>query len=220
MNRREFIKIAGAGIFLLQLGTTLGKAPHKRRIFLTIDDSPKEETTRDVLRLLDSFGVKATFFCIGWRLNKFRDIALETLESGHTLGNHSYTHVGFSKLSFERRVREILYTDRLLRRLNLELGVTHRRIWRFPYGDYGEDVRIFRVLRRLKYKVIGWNVDTQDWRYYSKSSRLSVREILRRSESDGRDIVILLHDIPITAHKILPHLIEYYMERGYSFERL
>jgi peptidoglycan/xylan/chitin deacetylase (PgdA/CDA1 family) len=220
MRRREFLRLLGAGSLMLSSVHSFGSTARRKRIFITIDDSPKEETTRDILKLLESFGIQATFFCIGWRLNKFRDIALEVLGAGHTLGNHSYSHTGFSNLSFDRRVREITYTDRLLRGLNSELKTTHRRIWRFPYGDYGKDIRIFRVLRRLRYKVIGWNIDTQDWRYYSKSSRLSVKEILRRSRSKERDIVILLHDIPITAHRILPYLIEYYMEKGYSFEKL
>ncbi len=219
MERRDFLKLVSLSALGIPLSVGFAKSSG-RRVFLTIDDSPKERTTYEMMKVLENFGIKATFFCIGWRLVKFKGIAKDLLKEGHTLGNHSYTHLSFSSLEFPRRVKEISYTDRVLRRINLECGRPHKRIWRFPYGDTGGDPRIFGFLKREKYKVIGWNVDSQDWRYYSNHHPLPLKEIMRRSIAHGRDVVILLHDIPITAKKVIPYIVSYYLDMGYRFERL
>ena len=43
------------------------KDKDKKVIYLTFDDGPTEEITHWILKTLDEFGVKATFFCIGNR---------------------------------------------------------------------------------------------------------------------------------------------------------
>ncbi len=221
MERRDFLKLTAFGGISILTNTGIGFTGHRdKRIYLTIDDSPKEETTEEILKVLDTFGVKATFFCIGWRLNKFRSISYKILEAGHSLGNHSYTHRKFSTLNPERRIREILYTDRVLKSLSSRCEIPYRKVWRFPYGDTANDGKVFKFLKRKGYRVIGWDVDSQDWRYYSHRSPLSTRDIIRRSLRNESSITLLLHDIPITAKRVLPYLIGYYLDMGYTFERL
>ena len=70
------------------------------KIFLTFDDGPMNATPA-LIDLLDSMGVKATFYINGWHLDGIGDenedhalAALQqTLNSGHVIGNHSYDHM-------------------------------------------------------------------------------------------------------------------------------
>jgi peptidoglycan/xylan/chitin deacetylase (PgdA/CDA1 family) len=62
-----------------------------RRVWLTIDDGPSDDTLA-ILDLLDRHGMRATFFVIGERAARRPELIREIVRRGHTLGNHSQTH--------------------------------------------------------------------------------------------------------------------------------
>ncbi len=78
-------------------------------VALTIDDGPDPLVTPQVLDLLDRFGCKATFFCIGERVAAHPDIAREIVRRGHQIENHTEHHfMRFSLLGPPGMRREIL----------------------------------------------------------------------------------------------------------------
>jgi peptidoglycan/xylan/chitin deacetylase (PgdA/CDA1 family) len=62
------------------------------RVALTFDDGPDPAVTPEVLRILESRGVTATFFCVGECLLEHRDLAAEIARRGHAIENHTHTH--------------------------------------------------------------------------------------------------------------------------------
>jgi cation transport ATPase len=64
--------------------------PHQ--IALTFDDGPSKPYTEKVLDILKQKKVKATFFVVGDKLGKNRDILNRITSEGHEIGNHTYTH--------------------------------------------------------------------------------------------------------------------------------
>ena len=92
------VVLAAAGLW--PRSTLLG--PNHRRlsaqasaageVALTIDDGPDPQITPQVLELLDRYGCKATFFCIGERVAAHPDIAREIVRRGHHIENHSQHH--------------------------------------------------------------------------------------------------------------------------------
>src|SRR3989304_3173516 len=48
--------------------------------------------TRRVLELLDRFGVKATFFVLGWVAQRYPKLVQEIHRSGHEIGSHGFWH--------------------------------------------------------------------------------------------------------------------------------
>jgi peptidoglycan-N-acetylglucosamine deacetylase len=79
-----------------------------RRVWLTIDDGPSDDTLA-ILDLLDAHAAKATFFVVGERAAARPDLVREITRRGHTLGNHSATHPSawFWALPRRRMAREI-----------------------------------------------------------------------------------------------------------------
>src|ERR1700733_8980008 len=61
------------------LGPNLTRLPaaaaRRGEIALSIDDGPDPAVTPQVLELLDQYGVKATFFCVGRRVEDYADLA-------------------------------------------------------------------------------------------------------------------------------------------------
>lgn len=73
--------------------TSLPKtASAERSVAVTIDDGPDPEVTPRVLDILARYNVPATFFCIGTRIVRHRDLAREIAARGHAIENHSFSH--------------------------------------------------------------------------------------------------------------------------------
>jgi peptidoglycan-N-acetylglucosamine deacetylase len=66
-----------------------------------------EETTRRLLELLDTAGVPAAFFVVGWVAERYPAIVREIVAAGHHVGSHSYWHRKVFELSPEEFGRDL-----------------------------------------------------------------------------------------------------------------
>ena len=75
------------------------KQNHKSNVFLTFDDGPTVEYTQQILDLLKTHGVLATFFCVGANVKKHSKLYKAILDDGHSVGNHTMHHLNGWKTS-------------------------------------------------------------------------------------------------------------------------
>lgn len=61
-------------------------------VALTIDDGPDPEVTPQVLAQLRQYGARASFFCVGERVERYRELAQEIVRCGHAIENHTQRH--------------------------------------------------------------------------------------------------------------------------------
>ena len=104
---------------------------------LTIDDFSSKNTPAMVDYLKEK-NIKVIFFATGEKVEQFYDEAVYALKNGMIVGNHSYSHPGFSSLTLGECIAEIEKCDRVLDKLYKDSGV--KRVYkpfRFPYGDKG-----------------------------------------------------------------------------------
>ncbi len=76
----------------------LGAETGDKIVSLTLDDGPHPDFTPHVLDILDRYGAKACFFCLGWRVERHPDLVREILARGHEVGNHSDRHLFWMSL--------------------------------------------------------------------------------------------------------------------------
>jgi len=74
---------------LLRLPDT---AARHGEIALTFDDGPDPYVTPKVLDILDRYGAKASFFCIGEKAAAHPEIVRDILRRGHGVENHTMRH--------------------------------------------------------------------------------------------------------------------------------
>ena len=104
---------------------------------LTIDDFSSKNTPAMVDYLKEK-NIKAIFFATGEKVEQFYDEAVYALKNGMIVGNHSYSHPGFSSLTLEECIAEIEKCERVLDKLYKDSGVKRMyKPFRFPYGDKG-----------------------------------------------------------------------------------
>ncbi len=175
----------------------------KKRVALTFDDGPSTLYTQRLLDGLKERGVRATFFVIGKNIEGNEDILRRMVEEGHIIGNHTYSHVELSTVSYEIGLEEIQKTNEVIFDA---CGITPEYI-RPPFGSWNDkltmDVNMTEVL---------WNVDTLDWQ--SKDAGLVTKKALRCAE-DGS--IILLHDVYGTSVDAALDIVDELTKEGYEF---
>lgn len=185
------------------------------KVYLTFDDGPSIYTN-DILDILDSYNVKATFFVVGKEGTNAEEALQRIVDEGHTLGMHSYSHkykeLYESMDSFTQdfaRIRDSIYQA---------TGV-ESVCYRFPGGSSNTiseiDMHDFiDYLDSQGVEYYDWNVSSGD----GGSMKLSTDTLLENctKDIDTRDTsIILLHDSaekPTTV-EALPDIIENILAR-------
>ncbi|HEX4466555.1 MAG TPA: polysaccharide deacetylase family protein [Solirubrobacteraceae bacterium] len=135
----------------------------------TFDDGPHEVWTPRVLAELDRLGVRATFFVIGERVLLHPEFVRASVEAGHEVQLHCQRHIRHTQLS-EAELQ--LDTEQGLDAL-VRAGV-EPALWRAPWGIDTSMSR--RVARSFGLRLVGWSIDTHDWRGDEPAAMLAAAE--------------------------------------------
>lgn len=90
------------------------KRKRQKVAYITFDDGPIPEVTPWVLDVLDSFGVKATFFLVGDNVRRNPDLFEDIKRRGHSYGNHTMHHLQGMKVTRMRYMRDITEANELI----------------------------------------------------------------------------------------------------------
>ena len=180
-----------------------------KKIALTFDDGPHPQNTPKILKILDKYDVKATFFVIGVNVKNYPDALSLINEKGHEIGNHTYSHSVLKSRSKDEILKEISEAENEIGKIT-DFSTT---LIRPPCGLYDE--KLVEIALKNNYKIVLWNVDTKDWEHSSCENIVS--NVLKRV--DGGEI-ILFHDY-ISGKNSTPEALEIIIpklkEQGYEF---
>lgn len=160
-----------------------------REFALTYDDGPNDPYTQQLLDVLATHNVRATFFLIGRFVRQRPEIARAIHAAGHLVGNHTMTH---PVLLFQspKRVREELADCKAA--IEDALGEPVR-YFRPPHGARRPDV--LRAARDLGLSPVLWNAMGYDWRPTTAEAVLAnLQKGIRRNQQHGQGSNLLLHD--------------------------
>ena len=135
------------------------------KAYLTIDDVTSNITPY-IIDGLEKRNIKPVLFSTGANLLAYWEEGKYALKKGAIVGNHSYSHPYFSKLSLEECYLEILKQEELLDRLYNEAGVVReRKNFRFPYGDKGglNKLKIQDFLIKLGFSKLDDRIINGEW---------------------------------------------------------
>ncbi|MBZ0254965.1 polysaccharide deacetylase family protein [bacterium] len=79
------------------------------------------------LNLLQKHNVKATFFFVGWLAERYPQIVEWTIEQGHEIGTHTYTHHFVNTLTPDQYIESLQKSLRILRDIAGQDAVTGHR---------------------------------------------------------------------------------------------
>ena len=161
-----------------------------KKIALTFDDGPWDETTDAILDVLEANGAKATFFTIGNQISYHADQIRREQALGCQVCTHTWDHasgsgqgVNLTYMSPEEQIAEIQQGYAAIKEV---LGEEPSHVLRAPGGNYYGD--IIATLQPYVDAEVGWDVDTEDWRLPGSDAIYAAIMSVKPGQ------VILMHD--------------------------
>ena len=178
-------------------------------VALTFDDGPHPRYTKEILQILDEYGIRATFFMIGENISYYPETAKMVVDAGHEIGNHTDTHPCIRNIGSHSIIEEMRIAEQKIIELTGEKPI----LFRPPEGLCSRS--ICEVAETMDYSVILWTVDTRDWA--GTRADVITRGVMKRVR--GGDI-LLFHDY--VSHKsqtveALRQVIPALKAQGYTF---
>lgn len=177
-----------------------------KKVALTFDAAWGNDDTKDLLKILEKYNAKATFFLVGFWVDKFPDDVKLIHQKGHEIGSHSNKHLHMSRLSEQEIIQDINSCEEKI------INIIGKKpiVFRAPFGDYNN--LLISTLNRLGYYVIQWDVDSLDWKNLS-ANEITIR-VLSKVKSGS---IILFHNNAPNTKYALEDILRNLKNQGYSF---
>ena len=197
-------------------------------VYLTFDDGPIPESTPFILDTLKELGVKATFFVVGENVKRYPDLFRRIISEGHSIGNHTYNHIGSLKHYVRTYLSNIETADAVMQTAanvggseNSSLFTLHssleKPLFRPPHGWMWFSA--YHLLMKKGYTIVMWDLVTRDY-----SRNLNAFDVFRNVVYYTRNgSIITFHDSLKSIQKLkyaLPASIRYLKEQGYELKTL
>lgn len=186
-----------------QVTTTPKSSKKVKKIALTFDDGPHPKVTPQILKILEEYDAKATFFVVGNKVKNNPKVLQAVADAGHEIGNHTYSHAKLTALSARKIKLQIDSTDAAIK---AAIG-QNATVFRPPYGAYNKI-----VTSQLKVPNVLWTIDTLDWKHHNPKKILALVE---KNAKNGS--IVLLHDIHQTTADALEPILAWLQKQGYEF---
>lgn len=161
---------------------------------LTFDDGPDKAHTPRILDVLKAKQVRATFFVVGTHATRNPDVVRRIHREGHEIGNHSWNHANFTKLSPAAITRQVVDTQVAV----MNAGVPAPQWFRPPYGAMNPAVKA-----HVNMPLALWNVDPEDW---GKKDKQAIKDHVISHAGRGR--IVDMHDMHAPTAEALPLIID------------
>ena len=186
----------------------------EKKLYLTFDDGPHPTITPQVLEILKNFNAKATFFCVGNNVKKYKDTFELIKKEGHAVGNHTFNHEKGLITKNKDYVDSVIEADALIQ----------SPLFRPPHGKikFSQIKSLKNKLSNLEsqqLKFIAWTVISYDWDK-SLTPEDCFNNVIKNA---GDGSIIVFHDSEKAVDNMIPALtkvLEYYTDKGYTFEKL
>ena len=175
----------------------------KKLVALTFDDGPSSDTTPKLLDVLHQKDVPATFFMLGYMINRDPELAKKVEKLGHEAASHTMYHQNLVRIP-----ESAVQSD--ISEFNTAFQAALGHLPKFTRPPYGNTNGI--VSAKIGNPLILWSVDTLDWKIKTTDSIISTT---MDEVYDGA--IILMHDIYPTSVDAVPVLIDTLRQNGYEF---
>ena len=123
-------------------------------IALTFDDGPNPTYTNRILDILETNGAKATFFVVGYNIEKNIDTIKRAQALGCEIGNHTADHKILTKCDSATIRHQVNKPNELINNLT----GAEVNLFRAPGGAFKG------VKSEIGMPLIQWSIDTEDWK--------------------------------------------------------
>ncbi|MCM3078079.1 polysaccharide deacetylase family protein [Brevibacillus invocatus] len=181
--------------------------PNKKQVALTFDDGPDATVTPAIIRTLDQYGIKGSFFFVGSRVKENPEVVQLAEKSGHLVLGHSYLHEDLTTKNLQGIAADLIQTENEIEQV---IG-KKPALLRPPFGE--TDEQVVKAAKQNGNTIILWSIDTLDW---SQKEAENIRKNVMDNVRNGD--IILMHsneDKSETANAV-PMIISELQQQGFE----
>ncbi|EML6500277.1 TPA: polysaccharide deacetylase [Clostridioides difficile] len=195
----------------------VSKGPSKssgKIAYITIDDGPSKFTDQ-MIKTLNKYNVKATFFMIDGNMKEYPQQVKNIIKNGNTAGFHSVSHDIHKLYVTSTSAKEEFDTND---QTFYKITGKHSKVIRIPYGSKPYTPQAsYQALVDDGYKIWDWDLDTEDWRSNSSQIVQNVKNHIKNRKGEDKDqLVVLMHEKKQSA-EALDSVLKFLSDEGYEF---
>lgn len=195
----------------------VSKGPSKssgKIAYITIDDGPSKFTD-EMIKTLNKYNVKATFFMIDGNMKEYPQQVKNIIKNGNTAGFHSVSHDIHKLYVTSTSAKEEFDTND---QTFYKITGKHSKVIRIPYGSKPYTPQAsYQALVDAGYKIWDWDLDTEDWRSNSSQIVQNVKNHIKNRKGEDKDqLVVLMHEKKQSA-EALDSVLKFLSDEGYEF---
>ena len=177
----------------------------EKQVAISFDAAWGADKTEEILAVLDEYDAGATFFLVGFWVDKYPDMVKAIDEKGIEIGSHSNTHPDMAKISGETLAKELdISTEKIEAITGKEVT-----LFRPPYGSYNNE--LINACSQRGLIPIQWDVDSLDWKGLSASD---VTTRVMNNVQNGS--IILMHNNADNVVQSTRMVLERLINEGYK----
>lgn len=190
-----------------------GDGNKEKVMYLTFDAGYENGNVEKIVRVLNQYGAKASFFVLPHFLNRNPELCRLMVESGHLLCNHSVHHRDMSVMDKETFREELRGVEEACLAVT---GCTIAPFFRPPEGRYSQ--KSLEYAKELGYTTVFWSFAYADWDDRNQPDPEKAKQKILENAHNGE--IMLLHPTSATNAAILGDVLKALSEQGYRFETL
>lgn len=184
-----------------------------KTICLTFDEGYENGCTGKILDILKEKKVTATFYVTLDYVKSSPELVSRMINEGHEVGNHSCTHPSLPDISDDMVFEEIHGLETYI---SDNFGGYKTVTMRPPRGEFS--VRTLRIAKNMGYDTVLWSFAYNDWNTDAQPDRDTAYRRITSATHNGA--VYLLHAVSETNTAILPDVIDYWLDNGYTVKSI
>ena len=187
--------------------------PNEKVIYLTFDEGSYDTYVEEIVDVLNKNDVKATFFlCLNY-MKKNADLIKDMAEAGHTIGNHTASHLNMPSLAteenFNKYLKEITEVEKAYYKIT---GQSMEKVYRDPRGEWS--IRDLQIMKDLGYKTYFYSADYKDFAE-DVTKEYALAELTKRLHNGA---IYLIHPKNKGNYLALDSFIKEAKKQGYKFD--
>ena len=177
----------------------------EKRVAISFDAAWGADKTQQIIDVLKQYDAGATFFLVGFWVDKYPEMVKAIDQAGFEIGTHSNTHPDMAKISQENIAKELdISTEKIKAITGKEVT-----LFRPPYGSYNN--QLISACNQRNLIPIQWDVDSLDWKGLSATE--ITKRVVTKVESGS---IILMHNNADNVVDALKMVLERLTNDGYQ----
>ena len=203
----------GADINELKKYNAFFLGPDEKIIYLTFDEGSYETYVKEIVDVMNKQNVKGTFFLCKNYIEKNPDLIKYMVNTGHSVGNHTYHHENMPNLATKENFEKYLFEIREVEKVFYNItGKEIDKVYREPRGEWS--FRDLKIMEDLGYKTFFYSSNYNDFSGILTKER-ALSEMMKRYHNGA---IYLIHPNNKGNYEALETFIIEMKKQGYKFD--